>query len=359
MAPRSSACRRMLAVPRALVSQNKRRFQQDGFDLDLGYVHPRIIVMGYPAVGVEFLFRNPRSEVQQFLEERHSGDYFVFNFCDEPKRSYPPSIFDGRVKNYPIEDHNVPTFQMMKAFCDEAAAWLDADEKHVVALHCKAGKGRAGMMACMLLLRMSYAASATDAIDRYNRERVHDRRGLTVVSQKKWVNYYATLHAQTSVPGDVFLEPTFEIQKLRLNNTLTAAKPPKLRLRVFTLQPDGTFKTLLHQDIGSNEFELHEEIRGCVLLEFYRERVNGCMRAKHFKIWFNTYFLNPGKFCCRLQVYYISNIFGARLDKETGCVVFSRSEMDWAARDKKYRRLPAAFELEMVVRRSEKVQPTL
>eukprot|EP00644_Phytophthora_capsici_P013496 jgi/Phyca11/528394/estExt2_fgenesh1_pm.C_PHYCAscaffold_290089 len=336
MAPRSSACRRMLAVPRALVSQNKRRFQQDGFDLDLGYVHPRIIVMGYPAVGVEFLFRNPRSEVQQFLEHRHSGDYFVFNFCDEPKRSYPPSIFDGRVKNYPIEDHNVPTFQMMTAFCNEAAAWLDADEKHVVALHCKAGKGRAGMMACMLLLRMGYAASATDAIDRYNRERVHDRRGLTVVSQKKWVNYYATL--QTSVPGDVFLEPTFEIHKLRLNNTLTASKPPKLRLRVFTLRPDGTFKTLLRQDTGSNEFELHEEIRGCVLLEFYRERVNGCMRAKHFKIWFNTYFLNP--------------------DKETGCVVFSRSEMDWAARDKKYRRLPAAFELEMIVSRSEQVDST-
>jgi hypothetical protein len=46
MAPRSSPCRRVLAVPRALVSQNKRRFKQDGFDLDLGYVHPRVIVMG-------------------------------------------------------------------------------------------------------------------------------------------------------------------------------------------------------------------------------------------------------------------------------------------------------------------------
>jgi hypothetical protein len=35
---------------------------------------------------VEFLFRNPRAEVQQLLDERHPGDYFVFNFCDEPKR---------------------------------------------------------------------------------------------------------------------------------------------------------------------------------------------------------------------------------------------------------------------------------
>ncbi|KAE8981456.1 hypothetical protein PR003_g24781 [Phytophthora rubi] len=334
MAPRSSAYRRVLAVPRALVSQNKRRFQQDGFDLDLGYVHPRIIVMGYPAVGVEFLFRNPRSEVLQFLDERHGGDYFVFNFCDEPNRCYSPSIFEGRAKSFPIEDHNVPTFQMMIEFCEEAAAWLDANEKHIVALHCKAGKGRAGMMACMLLLRMGFAATATDAIDRYNRERVHDRRGLTVVSQKKWVNYYAALRAQSSSgPGDPIEEPTFAIQKLTLRNTLTAAKLPKVRLRIFALNPDGSPKALLHQEIGFNDFELHEEIRGCVMIEFYRERANGCMRRKHFKIWFNTFCLKP--------------------DNATGSVVFSRSDMDWVARDSKYKRLPAAFELEMIVSRSE------
>ncbi|CAH0488760.1 unnamed protein product [Peronospora farinosa] len=329
MGPRPSTCHRVLGVPRALVSQNKRRFQQDGFDLDLGYVHPRIIVMGYPAIGVECLFRNPRSEVQLFLEKHHSENYFVFNFCDEPKRSYSSTIFEGRVKNFPIEDHNVPTFQTMVTFCEEAAAWLDASERHVIALHCKAGKGRAGMMACMFLLRMGYAAAATDAIDRYNRERVRDRRGLTVVSQKKWVNYYSALLAETAVPRKVLVEPMFCIHKLTLINTLTAAKLPKLRLRVFNLTPDETLKMLLHQEIGFNEFELHQKVRGCVMIECYRERINGCMRTKHFKVWFNTYFLKP--------------------DKKTGLVAFSRSEMDWVARDKKYRRLPAAFELQMIV----------
>ncbi|GMF14039.1 unnamed protein product [Phytophthora lilii] len=204
------------------------------------------------------------------------------------------------------------------AFCEEAATWLNTNEKHVVVLHCKvlpkltvaacwtgltlnsfvichqAGKGRAGMMACMLLLRMGFAASATDAIDRYNRERVLDRRGLTVVSQKKWVNYYAAMQAKLSGPGQVIVEPTFVVQKLTFRNTLTAARLPTLRLRIFTLDSDASQKGLLHQEIGKNEFELQQEIRGCVMLEFYREHVNGCMRVKHFKIWFNTYFLNPG-----------------------------------------------------------------
>ncbi|TDH68530.1 hypothetical protein CCR75_001433 [Bremia lactucae] len=329
MAPHSSTCRSVLAVPRALVSQNKRRFQQDGFDLDLAYVHPRIIVMGYPAVGMEFLFRNPRSEVQQLLDERHDGNYFVYNFCDESKRSYASSVFAGRVKHFPIEDHNVPSFQTMTTFCEEAAAWLYENENHVVVLHCKAGKGRAGMMACMLLLRMGFSSSATEAIELYNRERVHDRCGLTVQSQKKWVNYYAALLAQNAASLSAIQEPAFVIKKLAMVNTLTAAKPSTLRLRIFTLRHEEHTKVLLHQQSGLNEFYLHEKVRGCVLLEFYRERVNGCLRAKHFKIWFHTGFLNP--------------------DSKTGRIVFSRLEMD--CRDKRYRLLPAAFELEMTVMR--------
>jgi hypothetical protein len=34
---------------RKLVSKKKRRFQQDGYDLDLSYVTPTVIVMSFPS----------------------------------------------------------------------------------------------------------------------------------------------------------------------------------------------------------------------------------------------------------------------------------------------------------------------
>lgn len=63
------------------------------------------------------MYRNPRSEVVRFLENRHADHYFVYNFCGEKERCYPVSVFADRVKCFPFEDHNVPTLYQLFVDC--------------------------------------------------------------------------------------------------------------------------------------------------------------------------------------------------------------------------------------------------
>ena len=58
---------------RSLVSKKKKRFEEDGFDLDLTYITDKIIAMGFPSTGSEASYRNPVGEVQKFFNMRHRG----------------------------------------------------------------------------------------------------------------------------------------------------------------------------------------------------------------------------------------------------------------------------------------------
>lgn len=153
-------CNAIFHPCRKAVSGKKRRFQKSGYDLDLVYLTPRIIVHGFPADGLEHIYRNPRYEIRRFLDEHHKDHYHLYNFCCEPGRGYSPSIFYGRVERYPFKDHNTPPLETMAAFANSVKFWLDQDPENVVSMHCKAGKGRAGLMSCVALVRTGFAQSA-------------------------------------------------------------------------------------------------------------------------------------------------------------------------------------------------------
>lgn len=60
---------------------------------------------------------------------------------------------------------------MIERFCQDASNWLEKDDANVVVVHCKAGKGRTGVMIASLLLYMGVATDSQQAITMYGSNR--------------------------------------------------------------------------------------------------------------------------------------------------------------------------------------------
>lgn len=70
---------------RKLVSTNKRRLAVEGYNLDLTYITNRVIACGFPADGLEQMYRNRRTDIRNFLKERHGSMVKIYNLCAEAK----------------------------------------------------------------------------------------------------------------------------------------------------------------------------------------------------------------------------------------------------------------------------------
>ncbi|PWA52219.1 C2 domain-containing protein [Artemisia annua] len=191
-----NAVRVVQVKARHVVSQNKRRYQEGGFDLDMTYITENIIAMGFPAGDmssgffgyVEGFYRNHMEEVIKFFETNHKDKYKVYNLCSE--RLYDASLFEGKVASFPFDDHNCPPIQLIISFCHSAYSWLKEDIENVVVVHCKAGMARTGLMITSLLLYLKFFPTAEESIDYYNQKRCVDGKGLVLPSQIRYVKYF-------------------------------------------------------------------------------------------------------------------------------------------------------------------------
>ncbi|KAK2519018.1 phosphatidylinositol 3; 5-trisphosphate 3-phosphatase TPTE2 isoform C; 4 [Columba livia] len=192
----ASQKKQLEVVTRRMVSENKRRYMKDGFDLDLTYVTDRIIAMSFPSSGKQSFYRNPIEEVARFLDTKHANHYKVYNLCSE--KGYDPKYFHYRVERIFIDDHNVPALQDMLKFTASVREWMSQDEKNIIAIHCKGGKGRTGTMVCTWLIDSDQFESAKESLD-YFGERRTDRststkfQGVETPSQSRYVGYYEIL----------------------------------------------------------------------------------------------------------------------------------------------------------------------
>ena len=298
-APALSYAEKARRIARQMVSLEKRRYQRDGFDLDLTYITPRVIAMGWPTEegSLEAAYRNPMPEVQRFFKTKHTAahpdapddaaartdHYKIYNVCWE--RAYDVGGFFPLVSTcIPFLDHNCPPFQLLVDYMHDADAWLRADPRNVIAIHCKAGKGRTGLVIAAYLLHTSTQAlkaarreeqrtaaaaaaggtaggrgaeapaaplaaaaaaaagaaapdgcqslvgidaslcdSPKKAIEYFGRKRTNDGKGLTIVSQMRYVFYYGRFAA-----GYMKTPRTFSLSHIRFVTVPAVGKSKKV-----------------------------------------------------------------------------------------------------------------------------------
>ena len=148
--------------------------------------------MGYPATGIEGVYRNSRQEVLRLFNLYHKDHVKIYNLCIEEKHHYDPEYFQTqgiKVAYFPMKDHHPTDFRLILSFCLDAFLYLQRHPKNVIAVHCKAGKGRTGSMICQFFVFMGMTYS--QAIEKFNVRRAVDSIGLRKPSQIRFVKYFS------------------------------------------------------------------------------------------------------------------------------------------------------------------------
>jgi len=228
------ACEAAAAGCRRITGMHKRRFVDpaNDFDLDLVYVRPRLIGMSVPAAGLwRGVYRNPLSEVARFFETFHPHGYTVVNCC--PELPYPEGPFArGEVVRFDIQDHTPPKICQVVEFLNLASSKMQRDPRHVLAVHCKGGKGRTGSLCGALLLYTKEASDDKDACEVFARARTdqfssHHRQTVDTASQRRYLEHVHTLLSRHGCyyPARVAEPPCVALRPLRLSLQRWFAKP--------------------------------------------------------------------------------------------------------------------------------------
>ncbi|EGC32238.1 hypothetical protein DICPUDRAFT_155824 [Dictyostelium purpureum] len=202
---------------REQVSSDRNRFKENGFNLDLSYITPRIIAMGYPGQDTQF-YRNSRMDVRRFLNTYHPNSYLIINLTEKP---YDHSFFDNRVQHIGWNDNEAPSLGLLLYAVQAIHSWLSQNETNVVAIHCLAGKGRTGtLIAAYLLTTLMYEGKPEEALQLFARQRSQINQGVSVPSQLRYI-YYVNQLVTSQKNVDVVQNPT----KLRLNSIMIKPSP--------------------------------------------------------------------------------------------------------------------------------------
>jgi len=173
---------------RKLVSQDRIRFQEEGFDLDLCYVTKNIVAMSMPSTGMTAMWRNNIEDIKRLLESRHPQSYLIFNLSES---KYDYDFFNNQILEFPFPDHHAPPFKLLFTIVNAVDSWIQASSENVAIVHCKGGKGRTGVVIVCWLMYSALFPAISDAAKHFAAKRSSTEKGVTQPSQVRYLTYYS------------------------------------------------------------------------------------------------------------------------------------------------------------------------
>ena len=110
-------------------------------------------------------------------------NFQVYNLCIEKDRIYPKSVFSkNTVGFFPSKDHNPCPIKMILEFCVDITLYLIKNQDSIAAIHCKAGKGRTGVMICSYLIFSNLCSNSEESFEHYAKARTYNCK-VYIISQ--------------------------------------------------------------------------------------------------------------------------------------------------------------------------------